>query len=217
MHTKRIMCFGDSLTWGWKPTSGGLFAERYARSERWTGVMASELGNSFEVIEEGLNGRTTDIEDPASPQLSGAAYLPSAIASHLPLDLVILMLGTNDTKAHFARSPLAITMGISVLLRQIAESGGRGTVYRAPAMMLVAPPPLGQISIPFFAELFCGAREKTVELAAQYAAFADILKVPFFDAQLATETSGIDGIHLSKDNNLALGADLARQLRSLAL
>jgi len=79
-------------------------------------VLAAQLGDGFDIIEEGLSGRTTDVDDPTDPRLNGSTYLPSALASHLPLDLVIVMLGTNDTKSYFHRTPFEIAMGMAKLL-----------------------------------------------------------------------------------------------------
>lgn len=141
MTSKRILCFGDSLTWGWVPVADGMPTERFPRDKRWTGVLADRLGDGYTVVEEGLSARTTNADDPTDPRLNGAAYLPSCLASHLPLDLVILMLGTNDTKAYFRRTPLDIAMGMSVLVTQVLTSaGGVGTGYPAPKVLVVAPP-----------------------------------------------------------------------------
>ena len=118
---------------------------RYPFEQRWTGVLAAQLGEGFEIIEEGLSGRTTDLDDPADPRLNGSAYLPSALASHLPLDLVILQLGTNDTKTYFHRSAYDIAFGMSKLLVQVGTSaGGVGTAYPAPKALVIAPPAAGQ-------------------------------------------------------------------------
>lgn len=216
MPAKRIMCFGDSLTWGWNPTLAGVPVERYPRFERWTGVMAAELGDEFEIVEEGLSGRTTNVDDPTDARLNGAAYLPSALASHLPLDLVIIMLGTNDAKVYFNRTPFDIAAGALVLIRQVAQStGGVGTAYPAPRVMLVAPPPLSDMPSPWFAELFKGGREKTVQLAERYRALAEFLNIPFFNAGDVIATEGADGIHFSKENNAILGKALAGKVQSL--
>jgi lysophospholipase L1-like esterase len=143
---RRIMCYGDSLTWGWKPDPDSALVERYARHERWTGVLAAELGTGFEIIEEGLSGRTTNLDDPTDQRLNGAAYLPAALASHLPLDLVVIMLGTNDTKSYFNRSAFDIAVGASILIGQVAQSaGGVGTIYPAPKTLLMSPPPLADM------------------------------------------------------------------------
>src|SRR4029453_12146227 len=136
---KRILCFGDSLTWGWMPIKEVVPTTRYPFEQRWTGVAAAQLGANFEIIEEGLSGRTTDLDDPTDPRLNGSTYLPSALATHLPLDLVILLLGTNDTKTYFNRSAYDITVGMSNLLVQVATSaGGVGTLYPAPRMLLMS-------------------------------------------------------------------------------
>ncbi|MDB5847310.1 MAG: hydrolase, partial [Rhodoferax sp.] len=181
---KRILCFGDSLTWGWKPTEAGIPVERYAQHTRWTGVLAQQLGQDFDVIEEGLCGRTTDLNDPLDPRLDGAAYLPSALASHLPLDLVVIMLGTNDTKVYFNRSPFEIAAAVGKLVGQVMGSGvDSATVYPAPKVLLVAPPPVAEAIAPaWFAELFVGARGKMQELSAHLQNLAKLLQIPFFDA-----------------------------------
>lgn len=100
--TRSILCFGDSLTWGWIPVEESSPTLRYPYHQRWTGAMAGELGDGYHIVEEGLSARTTSCDDPNDPRLNGSTYLPTALASHLPLDLVILMLGTNDTKSYGA-------------------------------------------------------------------------------------------------------------------
>lgn len=213
--SKRILCFGDSLTWGWVPRdSPAAPSERYPREVRWTGVLADQLGAEFEVVEEGLNGRTTSADDPMDPRLNGATYLPAALASHLPLDLVIVMLGTNDTKAYFRRTAFDIAIGASLLLRQIAASAV-GTAYPAPRALLVAPPKLSSRPNPWFQEVFAGGEEKTAELPRLYAAAADFVGAAFFDAGSVITTGGVDGIHFSRQNNHDLGVALAREVGRL--
>ena len=150
--TKRVMCFGDSLTWGWVAVSEGSPTTRFPYHERWTGVMAAKLGSAYEIIEEGLSARTTSIDDPVDPRLNGSAYLPAAVASHLPLDLVIIMLGTNDTKSYYRRTPYEVAVGMSKLVAQVltvrrwsrnglsgAEGAGGGAASaRGPAGSLVS-------------------------------------------------------------------------------
>lgn len=213
--TRNILCFGDSLTWGWIPVENGQPSERYAPAERWTGVLAGELGDGFNVIEEGLSGRTAG-GDPTDPRLAAAEYLPSTLASHLPLDLVILMLGTNDTKAYLHREPVDIAAAMSVLVGQVLGSaGGVGTPYPAPKLLLVSPPPLADMPDAWFDAIWVGGREKTRELAKFYSALADFNKIDFFDAGSVISTDGVDGIHFSADNNRDLGHALADQVRSI--
>ncbi len=172
--------------------------------------MAARLGPDYEIVEEGLNARTTTIDDPVDPRLNGSAYLPTAVASHLPLDLVIVLLGTNDTKSYSRRTPYEIAVGMSKLVGQVlASGGGMGTVYGAPQVLVVAPPPLAPVADPWLEAMFEGGREKTVELAAHYRALADFMKVDFFDAGTVISTDGLDGIHFSAKNNVDLGSALA--------
>jgi lysophospholipase L1-like esterase len=216
MTNKRILCFGDSLTWGWVPVEEGVPTQRFPRQVRWTGVLADELGPGFEVVEEGLSARTTTADDPTDPRLNGSNYLPACLASHLPLDLAILMLGTNDTKVNLNRTPLDIAAGMGVLATQVLTSaGGVGTSHPAPQVLIVAPPPLAEMPHPWFDLVFEGGREKTAELARVYGALASFMKVPFFDAGSVITTDGVDGIHFTEQNNRDLGVALAGQVRSL--
>jgi len=213
---KRILCFGDSLTWGWVPVTDGMPTERYPREQRWTGVLAEKLGRGHVVLEEGLSARTTNIDDPTDPRLNGSKYLPSSLASHLPLDLVILMLGTNDTKAYFHRTPLDIALGMSVLVTQVLTSaGGVGTSYPPPQVLVVSPPPLPPMPHPWFRLIFEGAQEKSAKLADVYDAMASFVKVPFFDAGSVISTGGVDGLHFTEQNNRDLGLALSGQVARL--
>ncbi len=215
-ENKRILCFGDSLTWGWVPIIEGQPTTRYPFHERWTGAMASSLGDGYEIIEEGLSARTTAVDDPTDPRLNGSNYLPSALASHLPLDLVIVMLGTNDTKSYLGRTTYEIATGAGMLLGQIAGSvGGFGSVYPAPKALLMAPPPLAPMPHPFFQAMFEGAHEKTKELATQYESLTDFLHIDFLNAGDHITTDGVDGIHLTAESNITLGLAVADKVRTL--
>ena len=97
---KSILCYGDSNTWGYDPQT----RSRFPHDVRWTGVLASSLGTGYRVVEEGLNGRTTRWDDPIEAGRNGLTFLQPCLESHLPLDLVIVMLGTNDLKQRFGLS-----------------------------------------------------------------------------------------------------------------
>ena len=210
MTKKTVMCFGDSLTWGWIPQDPPFPSSRFNRDTRWTGVLADRLGDDYVVIEEGLVGRTTTVEDFTDPRVNGAAYLPAALASHQPLELVIILLGTNDTKASVGRTPVQIGEGMSTLVGQVLTSaGGIGTTYPAPEVLMISPPPLAFPRDPYFDLLFDGAQEKSAELAPVYRSLASLLRVSFFDAGSVISTEGIDGIHLSAQNNIDLGNAVA--------
>lgn len=215
---KHVMFYGDSLAWGWVPSGDAAPTYRYPPEQRLTGVLGRELGEGYEITVEALSGRTTAVDDPTDPRLNGASYLPSALASHLPLDLVIFMLGSNDTKVYFNRSAFEIAAGMSLLVDQVAKSaGGVGTSYPAPQVLLVAPPPLGEMPHPWFAELFRGAHEKSQELARHYEALSTFLDIPFLSAGNFISTGGVDGIHLTAENNEALGKAIASKVKEIPL
>src|SRR6056297_2207238 len=116
---KRILCYGDSNTWGYVPLTG----ERYDETVRWTMLLQEKLGGDYKIIEEGLNGRTTVLDDPLEPGRNGLTYLGPCVQSQSPLDLVVLMLGTNDLKRRFSLAPEEIAMGLEKLVLAIAGSG----------------------------------------------------------------------------------------------
>ncbi len=214
----RILCYGDSNTWGAsgdEPSPG----VRHPPDARWPCVMAGLL--DAELVEEGLNGRTTDTPDPTHPEvggagLDGAAYLPACLASHLPLDLVVVMLGTNDLKAMFARSPLRIALGAGRLLDIVQGiGGGIGTAYAGPRALLVCPPRLAAMR--GFAEMFAGGHAKSAALPPLYAALAGAAGAGFLDANAAIATDGADGLHLTAAAQRALGQAVAAAVRAQEL
>ncbi len=212
----RILCYGDSNTWGFSARPEPP-APRYAREDRWPCVMASTLGADVELIEEGLNGRTTDVADPTHPEitgagLDGAAYLPACLASHLPLDLVVILLGTNDLKAMYGRSALRIAVGAARLLAIVRDIGaGVGTPYASPDVMLICPPPLGAMS--HFAEMFAGGHEKAIALPPLYAQVAALAGAAFVDAGRIITSDGADGLHWTAGAQRRLGLAIAPAIR----
>jgi lysophospholipase L1-like esterase len=217
--TKRVMVYGDSNTWGWIPVQNGFPSTRYEEAKRWPGVLQAALGSEYEVIDEGLSARTTDLPDPTLPQIDGAgldgsAYLPAAIASHLPLDLVVIMLGTNDLKAMYARSPLRIALGMGKLVDIVASTkGGVGTTYGAPKVLVLAPPPLGPQSV--FKDMFAGGVEKSQALAPYYRGIAETAGAEFLDVGQVTKTNGSDGIHFSEAGQKAIGLAVAEKVKAI--
>ena len=203
MNSFQILCYGDSNTWGYIPVSGG----RYPRHVRWTGVMAERLGPRFSVIEEGQSGRTTVWDDPLEGDNNGLRYLPACLESHMPLDLVILMLGTNDLKARFSLTALDIALGAERLLQVILKSGS-GVDGQPPAILLVAPPPINPLADEI-AEMFRGGREKSLSLAPRYAAVAQKWGCGFLDLAGLITVDPADGIHYSASSQRTLGNALA--------
>jgi lysophospholipase L1-like esterase len=217
---KRIMVYGDSNTWGFIPVESGS-TTRYPADVRWPGVLNAALGQNYEIIEEGLSARTTDIRDPTLPHISGAgldgsAYLSSALATHEPLDLVVIMLGTNDVKKMFDRSPYRIALGMGKLIDIVAQTkGGVGTSYPAPKVLVLAPPPLGTLFPEARAERFAGGVEKTKALPGYYEAVARAAGAEFLDVGKLTTKDGIDGVHMSPHAHKAIGIGVAEKVKSI--
>src|SRR5918998_3924659 len=217
---KRIMVYGDSNTWGYIPVESGT-TTRYPAEVRWPGVLNAALGSGFEVIEEGLSARTTDIPDPTLPHISGAgldgaAYLSPALATHLPLDLVVIMLGTNDVKKMFDRSPLRVALGVGKLIDIVAQTkSGVGTSYPAPKILVLAPPPLGKLAPESRAERFAGGVEKTKAMPAYYEAIAKAAGAEFLDLGKLTTTDGVDGVHFTAAAHKAIGTGVAEKVKAI--
>jgi lysophospholipase L1-like esterase len=201
-----VVAFGDSNTWGYEPGVGG----RLAPETRWTGVMQLELGPAWRVIEEGLSGRTTVFDDPIEPDRRGSDYLPPCLRSHAPLDLLIIALGCNDLKLRFCASAGDIANGAERLIR-MARAEPVGPRDATPAIILVAPPPLGRLSA--FAEMFSGGMEKSKALAARYREVAKRNAVGFVDAGEFIVCSDRDGIHYEPDQHAILGRAMAAAAR----
>ncbi len=205
---KTLLCYGDSNTWGYSPATG----TRYDAQTRWTGVLRSALSPDWWVIEEGLNGRTTVHDDPFEPGRCGLDYLLPCLRSHMPLDAVILMLGTNDLKAHLHLSASSIARGAAVLADLVLRSD-TGLDGKAPALILVAPPPTAPLAGTPFADMFEGAEAKSRQLAPYYRQQAELLGCHFVDAGTVITSSPVDGIHFEPEEHHKLALHLADYVR----
>jgi len=209
---KRIICFGDSNTWGYSGETGTRFDE----DTRWTGVLAKELGEGYTVIEEGQNGRTTVWDDPVEGEKNGLKYLVPCIESHAPFDLIIIMLGTNDLKNRFNVSAPEIAASAARLVK-ITKQSEYGRNGHPPKVLLASPIHVGDdLDKSPFAYMF---RPSTVgdsrQLAAFYMQAAEELGCEFFDASLAAKPDEFDFIHMDAASHKALGKALAGKVRSL--
>ena len=201
-----IIAFGDSNTWGSDPATGG----RFPREQRWPSVMQRELGSEYEVIAEGLRGRTTVHDDPIEPYRSGADALPPCLMSHAPVDLVILALGCNDLKKRFSVSAFDIAEGAARLIF-LARAYGEGPDGRAAEILLVAPPPIARLTA--YAEMFEGGAEKSRLLGERFREIARQEGVAFLDAGAVIRCSDLDGIHYEADQHALLGRAAAEAAR----
>ena len=203
-----VLCFGDSNTWGYSPKS----RDRFARKTRWPGVLQAALGDGFSVVEEGLGGRTTVWDDPIEGDKNGRRQLPALLESHKPLDLVVLMLGTNDLKRRFSAPASDIAAGVERLIGIILASSSGGT-GKAPKIFVIAPPPLGKLSD--LAEMFEGGTEKSRLLGKLYRQVAAEYGCAFLDAGSVIHSSDLDGIHFEEKEHRALGEAVAREVKKI--
>jgi lysophospholipase L1-like esterase len=217
MVVKTILIFGDSLTWGSNPENGGA---RHARADRWPTVLAEGLGTGFEVITDALRGRSTAYDDGVvDAERNGAKLLPSALFAHAPLDLVILMLGSNDMKPSVAGSAAAAMLGMKRCAEIVKKHSPRlPGAERTPKMLIVAPPALVATKDPFYADLFGDkAVEESRKLAGFHAALSVEFDCGFFDAGLVAKASPVDGIHLDAANSRAIGTALVAPVRKILM
>jgi len=201
---KVMLCFGDSNTYGRDPVTKG----RFDKKTRWPGVLQNTLGEEFDVIEEGLNGRTTVWDDPVrgGPKRNGSFYLLPCLESHAPINLLIIMLGTNDLKARFAVTPYDIGESMGALI-EIAQKSQCGLPGKCPDILIMAPPPLGKLTE--WAETFQGGVEKSKKLAEYYESVASAYGCLFFDTSTVIQSSKLDGLHYDPEDHHKLGMAVA--------
>lgn len=209
---KRILCFGDSNTYGYMPTGG-----RYDEHTRWPMRLAELLGAGYTVLEEGFNGRTCVNDDPVEGGFkSGLNYLPPCVMSHAPLDAVIIMLGTNDTKRRFGLTPMTIGESMMQLVKAVKMYAVDDT-GRVPRIIITAPAPIrDNLMETRHAECFGEqAIEVSKGLAKEYLRISKLLRCDFFDAGLYAEVSPLDAVHLTAEGHLRLAEGMANKIRSL--
>lgn len=207
----RILCYGDSNTWGYVPGSNH---ERFNEMERYPKVLQKLLGTSFEIIEEGLNGRTLVSEDerPNKEGRKGNDYLIPCLDSHDPLDLVVIMLGTNEMKQDFHRSAEEIGAlfeehFVRVILGRVSSQSGR-----APKLLIVSPPSIDE-SAEHISASYAGVSSKVAEVSEMYRNVAKTHACPFIDGSFLEV--GSDGVHLIKESHNILATELARVISSM--
>jgi lysophospholipase L1-like esterase len=209
---KTVLCYGDSNTWGYNAATEA----RHPYEQRWTTLLAGELGADYLVIPEGLNGRTTVMPDPFEGEYkSGKDMLPGILESHHPIDIVVLMLGTNDLKHRWGHSPWDIARGIETLVELIQRSGF-GPDDRAPQILVVSPAATC-VAGTRFAEMFAGSDEKSTQLARFYRPVAELYGCAFLDAAQHIVSDPIDGIHLAAEELPKLAGAVATAVRGIAL
>jgi lysophospholipase L1-like esterase len=204
-----ILCYGDSNTRGRNPVTG----VRFKNDERWAGVLQNILGREYHVIVEGLGGRTTVWNDPIEGAFkNGKDYIIPCLASHQPLDLVIIFLGTNDLKSRFPVSAADVALGAGVLI-DIVKKSGCGREGKAPKVLLLIPPPLGEKAES--SDMFEGGREKSLKFPRYFKEIAKQYRCEVLDTGTVIKSSDIDGVHFEKDEHRKLGEAVANIVKKM--
>lgn len=198
---KTILCYGDSLLWGFIPGSydrATCLGKRYPKDKRLAGVLQNLLGETFNLVEENINGRTTDLDEkiPGRPYRNGLTYLPVSLESHYPIDLVIFMLGTNDMKIQYKRSVEESAEGVAQLIKTV-KLCNKGPDGNTPKILLIAPPPLVE-AINMQDQYDEESIEKSKKLGMAYQKIASKEGCDFLDASLFVKASKIDGVHFNE-------------------
>ncbi|ROU02880.1 SGNH/GDSL hydrolase family protein [Histidinibacterium lentulum] len=208
-----LLAFGDSNTHGTLPMSGRGDLGRLGPADRWPGVCAAALGPDWTVIEEGLPGRTSQFEDPVmGVHMNGRTGLRIALDCHRPLDVLVIMLGTNDLKSRFQPGVGRIAAGLAGLL-DMALSDETQEKHDGLRVLLVCPPPVREVGA--LRGEFLGAEEAAQGLAEQLDRLASGRGCGFLDAGGVIEVSEVDGIHFGAEAHGRLGRAIAEAVQRL--
>lgn len=204
---KTVLAYGDSNTHGTLPMANLNVSERIFQGGAWPDVMAAKLGDKARVIAEGLPGRTTVLDSPTDgPWMNGLTVLPAILKSHKPVDLLLIMLGTNDLQTRFGYRARDIQKGIEALIKcaKFTET--------CADIMIISPVPVLETGSLF--EDFAGAEERQKGLASKLADLAGVYGCGFFDAGTATTVSEVDGVHMDVSGQEALGQAIANAVEA---
>lgn len=209
---KRILCYGDSNTFGYDPVTGN----RYPSHVRWTGRLQELLGAEYCVVEEGCNGRTTCFTDPQEEWKNGLYYLKPCLNSQKPLDVVIMMLGTNDLKTMYHASPEKIAQGAALLVDEILSFTKEKQGYQ-PDIVLVSPPEIGSdiVNSSFQESFDSSAVWRSKELPELYKKIAGEKGCIFLNAAAHVNPSEADSLHLMPDAHEILAKKLAQIIQNI--
>lgn len=209
MSKIRVLCYGDSNTWGY------IAGTAQRREERWTAVCQRILGEDYTIIENGLNGRTTVFDDPFNDYLNGKKNLGYTLISQKPIDLAVLMLGTNDLK--YTGAVGAVT-GADELVRMLLNAN---EIYRVSqpvfpkgAKVLVLAPPVIDRALDSLRpdSTVAGKAGDSERFAVLYRQMAENRGVYFMDAALYAKPSIVDCVHIDAESHLRLGKAVAEKI-----
>lgn len=212
-HAIKVLCYGDSNTYGQKPDK----TSRYEANVRWTGILQELLGDDYSIIEEGLGSRTTDLDYDRKPGRNGKTYLAPCLHSHDPIDVVVIMLGTNDLKIEYRRSAEDIANALGGLVDDVRTYGETKTGQK-PKIILVSPIEIDD-QAPRFYEFYTGyydaeAMAESKKLPEAIKKVADEKGVLFLDAATVSKP-GEDGIHFSEESERPLAELITRAIKEM--
>ncbi len=211
--TRTILCFGDSNTHGTPPMSDVTHHPRLGPGLRWPTVMAADLGEDWTLIEEGLPGRTTCFaDDMGGAHMDGRTGLRIALASHGPVDVLTIMLGTNDLHLRYGATSERIAAGLAALL-DIAKDPDIQARHGGFRTLVICPPPVVETG-PFVPEFF-GGNAKALALPSLYADLAEAYGAGFLDAGTVIEVSAVDGVHFGEAMHAKLGGAVAQAVMAM--
>lgn len=215
---KRIVCFGDSNTWGYIPGGEG----RYDENTRWTGVVQNELGADYQIIEEGMNGRTSMFEDAWYPHRNGYRALDTILITKKPLDMFVVALGTNDIKS--IHSAFGARQGVSFIVSELLAANERlkysdpiPVFENEPKILVLSPilirPDIAEINPDTY---FGDVWSESYQFAEQFAR----IKVRFpgvcvLDSAKYAEPSAVDGVHMDAESHKNLGIAVAAKIKEM--
>ena len=215
---KSILCYGDSNTWGYIPGKFNLqtqYMERYPRDVRWTGRLQKILDDQYYVIEEGLNGRTTNLDSIDPPNRNGKTYLPPCLYTHSPLDLVVLMLGGNDLKKTYNRTVDDIVNGISELIQIIQSSKYGCDMQSSPQILLIGYPELTNENAGAIfgdAHMFENGVKRSKEFDSHFSMISKKTGCHYFNMAPHIQFSDIDGLHFDAEAHAIFAEKIAPEI-----
>lgn len=209
---KRIVCYGDSNTWGWTP----ITMQRYDENIRWPSRTRTILGADYEIVEEGLPGRTTVFADPLRAYCNGVHYLPACLLSHAPLDLLILMLGTNDFQMHFPSSAKVSAQGIQCIIEEARKLPLTLHDKKLP-VLIIAPVAITDDRLGYKPNDTIGKEqiEASKELAGQLVFVAQEMECSYLNANDYIKASSRDGLHLDPESHIKLADVIALKVKEI--
>ncbi len=209
---KTVLCYGDSNTYGYIPETG----MRYPRNIRYPGALQELLGSEYAVIEEGCNGRTTIYGDSNEEWKTGLDYLKPCLNSHKPIDVVVMMLGSNDLKTFFDLTAEKIAYGAGVLVDVIQSFLPEKQGY-VPKILLISPPEIGPDikSSPFYGEFDERSIEESKRFPKCYRELADEKGCLYLNAAEYIRPSEYDSLHLTPESHRILAEKVAEIVRDL--